>query len=1141
MLPSTSNGSRCIYCAFRTQQLTLQARRVRNPVRQFHATATAHVRIRYDNRPPLQHNSGRAQDDVHSSSGSGFFGRTDKSSVIRKFKKGEEGDARKDRGRQEKANFETALKNRLNAAKDELKDAPLLDQLRKEKEAAGGKADSFPQIWKSFTSKLSLTDTSKRSIPYIDTPPPNPTLRDLRSAFQTRGSHGLDDRIKYAFYAHLTGTRFTPSDIRNQQTLADLRYPSEWFPATRQIHRTIHLHVGPTNSGKTYHALQRLEKAETGVYGGPLRLLAHEVYMRMNAKGRACSLITGEERRMARREQGDSGSMFACTVEMMPLNKSLDVAVIDEIQMIGSAERGWAWTQALLGVKAKEVHLCGEERTVPLIRELCASVGEKLEIHHYERLSPLQVADKSLEGRLQDLRKGDCIVSFSVMGIHALRRQIERATGKKVATVYGSLPPETRAQQARLFNDPDNEYDYLVASDAVGMGLNLAIKRIIFEHSSKFDGVQRRPLSVADIKQIAGRAGRYRVAGFSNTAATTTQTGESNLATQPLAAAKGEDTSLTPPPPSHPDNETLGLVTTLEPFDYPLIRAAMSSEPDPIRSAGIFPPSPVLERFDSYFPPSTPFSYILTRLHELSQMHPRFHLCGLRDQVWVADLIEGVPGLTISDRNVICSSPASKTDLELWKDLMPAYARRIAEQSDGSIDGIAELPLEVLDAEVSASREYLRALERLHKGVVTYLWLSYRFAGIFSTRGLAFYVKGLVEEKIEAVLGKFSFEEAARRKLVVKREKEMARPLEGLGAVDGEEEGAVRDFVKEDEAAEGGGEQGQQQTDLTMGGDRFGGEEDMVLEDPDDAEVVAEPEESVSSFAQWRRQETRGESQGSRELDGEVDTMLSAGEEEGHAIAASRPEEPSSVADAMSGQQASLDGMSPEQDLISAGELESHAAASRKELLEERPTNQDEMSAGQSPDAMSPVQDPSNLEQPITPETEGDIPHGELETQQVPPEAEAVAEPGRGEGSMGGFAQWRLRETRGESQGSRELDGDIDTLLSDAISAREEEGEAAATRNELSEERLEMSEDASAEHGIIPKQDPSDLEQPSTPETDKEIPPPETQHAPSKPVEAENSQPGGHRQFGGAAVPPKHLAHLDVDATEMERDVVPRP
>ena len=151
----------------------------------------------------------------------------------------------------------------------------------------------------------------------------------------------------------------------------------------------------------------------------------------------------------------------------------MDVAVIDEIQMINHEERGWAWTQAFLGLQAKEVHLCGEARTVPLIRELCALTGDEVHVHEYERLSPLKVADRSLKGELDQLEKGDCVVCFSVMNIHAMRKAIEKRTGKKCAIVYGSLPPETRAQQARLFNDPDNDYDFLVASDAIGMGLNL--------------------------------------------------------------------------------------------------------------------------------------------------------------------------------------------------------------------------------------------------------------------------------------------------------------------------------------------------------------------------------------------------------------------------------------------------------------------------------------------------------------------------------------------------------------------------------------------------------------------------------------------------------------------------------------------
>ena len=900
MLSRTKHAGQCIYCAFRIRRLELESLRLGRH-HGYHTSSSKHK----ERGPNVIRFTGTRGSTRGNSPH--YIGKAEKDGPVRKFFQKIDREA----VHSPKKDFTQHLQERLDYVKSDLKNAPLLEQLRKEKASTGQKSESFEKIWRTFTSQLlpQINDRLPFFAPTTAGKQRENTLKDLHDAFRNRGINGLDDRIKYAFYGHLTGSRFTTSDIKNQQALADLRYPSEWFPATREIHRTIHLHVGPTNSGKTYHALQRLEQAESGVYAGPLRLLAHEVYTRMNAKGKTCSLITGEERRMADKESGDVGSMAACTVEMMPLNKSLDVAVIDEIQMIGNAERGWAWTQALLGVKAKEVHLCGEERTVPLLRELCASLGEKLEIHRYERLSPLKVAEQSLDGKLKDLRKGDCIVSFSVMGIHALRRQIERATGKKVATVYGSLPPETRAQQARLFNDPENEYDYLVASDAVGMGLNLAIKRIIFESSSKFDGNQRRTLGVADIKQIAGRAGRYRIASMQSTR---TQA-EADLATQDLAAAKGDS----PSPPPTTEEETTGLVTTLEKFDFPIVSSAMTSNPEPITTAGLFPPAPVLERFASYFPPSTPFSYILTRLHELSQMHTRFHLCGLKDQVWIADLIEPVQGLTIGDRNVICSSPASKSDGELWQRLMPAYARCIGEQTGGAIYGIEELPLEVLEAEVSASREYLRELERLHKGIVTYLWLSYRFAGIFGTRSLAFHVKGLVEEKIEEVLGKFSFSEAGRRRVAARREQQVLEDMDVFNVNEteeaGKEEPGVVDSEEYDDVSEREGvrkEVLEEQTTLTSGGDHFSGEEvDLGVREPeDDAQDVP------------------------------ISKAMAEGKEA--ALESSRLNE----LEALSEERPSIEDAAPE----SAAEQSSPASS----------------------EALSPEQDPTDLEAQVTPETE---------------------------------------------------------------------------------------------------------------------------------------------------------------------------
>ena len=577
-------------------------------------------------------------------------------------------------------------------------------------------------------------------------------------AYADQGQTGLDSQIKYSLHGQLANARLTSANLEDQSKLADLRFPIEWYPGTRVIQRTIHLHVGPTNSGKTYQALQRLEQAKTGIYAGPLRLLAYEVYTRLNDKGKVCHLITGDDRRV---NDSEEEAMVSCTVEMVPTNRTVDVAVVDEIQMIGNEERGWAWTQALLGLKAKELHLCGEARTVPLIRELAAQMGEKLEIHHYERLSPLKAASNSLLGDLTKLRKGDCLVVFSRKEIHALKSEIESKTNKRVAIVYGSLPPETRARQARLFNDPTNDYDYLVASDAIGMGLNLDIKRIIFESTYKYNGQSFEPIPIAHLKQIAGRAGRYRVAPQSRESSET----DGHLSSS-LSSAKPSASVL---------SGTIGLVTSLEQMDYARVRQAMQTEAEPIMTAGIFPPTKVLIRFAAYFPPETPFSYILIRLHEVSSVHPRYHLCSLRDQVAIADIIEPVRDLTVADRIVFCASPAAARSPGFDR-IVIEFAECVACNTGGALLDIAGLNLEVLDREITVAKEYLSELETLHKALILYLWLSYRFVGVFQSRDMAFYVKGMVEERIDKVLERFS----SNRKLKMKTLRQLAM-LEEVG------------------------------------------------------------------------------------------------------------------------------------------------------------------------------------------------------------------------------------------------------------------------------------------------------------------------------------------------------------------------
>ena len=343
--------------------------------------------------------------------------------------------------------------------------------------------------------------------------------RDMTSS----PSHGMDryfTRMLYEWASLPEGQEalesvVSPDVVSRMQSLsraADLSNAGwEYTRARGSPPRKFIMHVGPTNSGKTHNALRALAAANRGVYAGPLRLLAFEIFDRLNKgqiiplgmepdpeaepdaqsnidggdgaeKGKAvivkdgnpryarqCNMITGEEHKVV----STAAPLVSCTVEMTPLSRHWDVAVIDEIQLIADKQRGGAWTAAVLGLNAKEIHLCGEESAVPLIEALVKQMGDSMEVHRYNRLTPLVVADKSLDGDLSRVKKGDCVVSFSRTGLFKLKQDIEGAAKMRCALAYGRLPPEIRSEQAALFNDPESDYNVIVGSDAIGMGLNL--------------------------------------------------------------------------------------------------------------------------------------------------------------------------------------------------------------------------------------------------------------------------------------------------------------------------------------------------------------------------------------------------------------------------------------------------------------------------------------------------------------------------------------------------------------------------------------------------------------------------------------------------------------------------------------------
>ncbi len=280
--------------------------------------------------------------------------------------------------------------------------------------------------------------------------------------------------------------------------LAFQGYP-DTFATARRLQRSVTLYVGPPNSGKTYAAFERLAQAGKGAYLAPLRLLALEGRDRLVGRGVPCSLLTGEENVPV-----PDAHVVSSTIEMVDTVRPLDVAVIDEAQMIFDPYRGWAWTQAIVGVPANELVIICSAYAVPAIENLLRLCGEQCRVLRFERKQHVQLLPAPVP--IAALRKGDAVVAFSRRDVLMLRDQIADH-GHPVSVIYGALPPEVRRREAERF--ANGFADVLVATDAIGMGLNLPIRRVLFSTLSKFDGQGDRPLDESEVHQIAGRAGRY--------------------------------------------------------------------------------------------------------------------------------------------------------------------------------------------------------------------------------------------------------------------------------------------------------------------------------------------------------------------------------------------------------------------------------------------------------------------------------------------------------------------------------------------------------------------------------------------------------------------------------------------------------
>ena len=357
-------------------------------------------------------------------------------------------------------------------------------------------------------------------------------------------------------------------------------------------------------------------------------------------------------------------------------------------QLLKDYQRGWAWTRALLGLRAKEIHVCGEMAAIDLVREICISTGEEVEVNNYKRLTPL-IVQKEAINRIENIQPGDCIVCFNKKDIYWVSRQLE-LRGVEVAVIYGSLPPNTKIAMAAKFNDPQDSCKVMVATDAVGMGLNLNVRRIVFFSIHKIqmtaDGEKEIDLvTVSQAKQIAGRAGRYGTAW---------------------------DT---------------GYVTTFKQEDLGPLTKLLDDTPEEILQAGLHPTYEQLEDYAYHLPKAT-LSNLVDIFISLSTLNnDMYTLCYLEDFKFLADMIEHIK-LPLKAKYTFCCAPINRK-MPLLCTMFLKMARQYSKGELINFDWLCSQvgwpfspPETILD---------LVTLEQVHDSFDLFLWLSYRFPDMF--------------------------------------------------------------------------------------------------------------------------------------------------------------------------------------------------------------------------------------------------------------------------------------------------------------------------------------------------------------------------------------------------------------------------
>ncbi len=442
------------------------------------------------------------------------------------------------------------------------------------------------------------------------------------------------------------------------------------YPLAREIKRKLYFFVGPTNSGKTYKAMQEMKDADSAIYLAPLRLLALENYESLKEQGINSSLVTGEE------EIFDEDSAHICsTIEMLNFNMEVDICVIDEVQMLEDEDRGWAWVNAILGAPASKVIMTGSVNALSAIEKIAKYLGEELEVVKFKRKNPLEV--DSTPTNLKDIRNATALIAFSRNDVLRLKSKLSKF--HRVSVLYGNLSPEVRREEARRFRDGDS--DILIATDAIAMGLNLPIKHLLFTTDRKFDGKEKRELIPNEVIQIAGRAGRYGHHEIGHIGATTRSVLE------------------------HIDEMFHSPMRTIKP---------------PFRVKATWTQVEELSTFLN----TKNLSKILQYFSKHMKYDGPFRATNIKTMIELASILDSRENLSLEDKYQLASAPTN-TRSPLLKSAYLKYVEAVLKNKKmkfkllTNTNGIAKTQLELLQAEDEV------------KKISLYLWLSFKFPELF--------------------------------------------------------------------------------------------------------------------------------------------------------------------------------------------------------------------------------------------------------------------------------------------------------------------------------------------------------------------------------------------------------------------------